>query len=321
MTASNPEPPNGFQLDALVPAEMAAKAEQVGVKKAHLPATSMFVLAILAGAFIALGAIFSTTVAAGAAGLPYGVVRLLAGLVFSLGLILVVVGGAELFTGNNLIVMAWASGKVSSRLLLQNWGIVYLGNFAGALATAALMFASGQFNFGQGAVGAAALATANAKAGLGFGQALVLGILCNALVCLAVWLTFSARTTTDRILAIVPPITAFVAAGFEHSIANMYFIPVGLFIKAGAPETFWAAIGKTVNDYGSLTWRNFLVNNLLPVTLGNVIGGTVLVGAVYWFVYLRPRAHPPTAKAAAASKRQKPGATGAAKPVERARRG
>jgi formate transporter len=295
MTAPRIEPANGIQLDALLPAEMAAKAEQVGVKKAHLPTLSMFVLAVLAGAFIALGAIFATTVTAGASALPYGLVRLMAGVVFSLGLILVVVGGAELFTGNNLIVMAWASGKVSTRLLLQNWAIVYLGNFAGALATAGLVFASGQFKFGQGAIGAAALATANAKVGLDFWQALVLGILCNALVCLAVWLTFSARTTTDRILAIVPPITAFVAAGFEHSIANMYFIPVGLLIKAGAPESFWTAIGKTAADYANLTWSNFFVKNLLPVTLGNILGGAVLVGAVYWFVYLRPRTSVPAA--------------------------
>ena len=279
-------------LDALIPAEMAAKAEQVGAKKAHLPALSMFVLSVLAGAFIALGAIFSTTVVAGTAGLPYGLVRLLAGLVFSLGLILVLVGGAELFTGNNLVVMAWASGKVSTRLLLKNWAIVYVGNFAGALATAVLMYLSGQFSFGQGSVGAAALATANAKVGLGFAQAIVLGILCNALVCLAVWLTFSARTTTDRILAIVPPITAFVAAGFEHSIANMYFIPIALFIKAGAPAAFWTAIGKTAADFPNLTWERFLVNNLLPVTLGNIVGGALLVGAVYWFVYLRPVASP-----------------------------
>ena len=293
MNAAPNDLPVGLQLDALLPAEMAAKAEQVGVKKAHLPALSMFVLAVLAGAFIALGAIFSTTVVAGAAGLPYGLVRLLAGLVFSLGLILVVVGGAELFTGNNLIVMAWASGKVSTRLLLQNWAVVYLGNFAGAMATAVLVFASGQYIFGQGAVGAAALATANAKAGLDFWQALVLGILCNALVCLAVWLTFSARTTTDRILAIVPPITALVAAGFEHSIANMYFIPIGLLIKAGAPESYWTLLAKTPGDYADLTWTNFFVNNLLPVTLGNIVGGAVLVGAVYWFVYQRPRGGAP----------------------------
>ncbi len=279
---------NEIQLDALLPAEMAARAEQLGVKKAHLDLLSMFVLAVLAGAFIALGAVFSTTVTAGAAGsLPFGLIRLLAGLVFSLGLILVVVGGAELFTGNNLIVMAWASGKVNTRLLLRNWAVVYAGNFAGALGTALLAFLSGQYAFGQGAVGAAALAAANAKVSLEFLPAVALGILCNALVCLAVWLSFSARTTTDRILAVVPPIAAFVAAGFEHSVANMYFIPIGLLIKAGAPLAFWESAGLSALEYPGLTWGRFLLNNLLPVTLGNIIGGTVLVGAVYWFVYLR----------------------------------
>jgi formate transporter FocA len=278
-----------LQFDALIPAQMAAKAEQIGVKKAHLNPVSMFVLAVLAGAFIALGAIFSTTVVAGAGeALPYGVTRLLAGVVFSLGLILVIIGGAELFTGNNLIVMAWASRKVSTSLLVQNWIVVYLGNFVGALGTAALVYASGQYTFGKGAVGAAALATGDFKAGLGFGQALALGVLCNALVCLAVWLTFSARTTTDRILAILPPIAAFVAAGFEHSIANMYFIPIALFVKAGAPAPFWTNIGKTAADFPHLTWGKFLINNLLPVTLGNIIGGAFMVGVVYWFVYLRP---------------------------------
>jgi formate transporter len=293
---------NEVQMEALLPAEMAAKAEAIGVNKANLNAVSMFVLAVLAGAFIALGAIFATTVSAGSmttsaadgaaafsAGWPYGITRLVAGLAFSLGLILVIVGGAELFTGNNLIIMAWANRKVSTRLLLKNWGIVYVGNFVGSLATAVLMFLTAQYKFGNGAIGLAALNTANAKVGLDFVQAMALGILCNALVCLAVWLTFSARTTTDRILAIIPPITAFVAAGFEHSIANMYFIPIGLFIKAGAPESFWTLIKKAPADFAQLTWDKFLINNLLPVTLGNIIGGAVLVGAVYWFIYLRPQ--------------------------------
>lgn len=279
-----------LQIDALLPPEMAAQAEQLGVKKANLNAVSMFVLAVLAGAFISLGAIFATTVSAGAAGvLPYGVVRLLTGLAFTLGLILVIVGGAELFTGNNLIVMAWASRKVKTRDLLRNWAIVYVGNFAGALATTMLMFLTTQYTFGGGAVGAAALSTANAKVSLDFVPALALGVMCNALVCLAVWLCFSARTTTDKILAIVPPIAAFVAAGFEHSVANMYFIPIGLFIKAGAPASFWASIGKTAADFGNLTWGRFLFDNLLPVTIGNIIGGALMVGVVYWFVYLRPR--------------------------------
>jgi formate transporter FocA len=276
--------------EALLPNEMARKAEQIGVRKANADLLTTLVLSVLAGAFISLGAIFATTVLAGSNGsMPFGIARLLAGLVFSLGLILVVVGGAELFTGNNLIVMAWASRGVSTRLLLRNWLIVYVGNFAGALATAALVFLSGQFAFGKGDVGLTALDIAHAKVQIAPLQAVALGMLCNALVCLAVWLSYSARSTTDRILSIVPPITAFVAAGFEHSVANMYFIPIGLLIKQAAPDRFWQLIARSPEDYGRLTWDAFFVTNLLPVTLGNVIGGAMMVGAVYWFVYLRPR--------------------------------
>src|SRR6266540_1174098 len=190
------------------------------------------------------------------------------------------------FTGNNLIVMAWASGKVTGRALLRNWLIVYIGNFVGAIATAALMFFSKQYTFGSASIGVAVLKTAIAKSELGFGQAVVLGILCNALVCMAVWLTYSARSTIDKILAIIFPITAFVAAGFEHSIANMYFIPVALFIKGFDPE-FVTALGDKVTHLESLTWANFFLKNLIPVTIGNIIGGTVLVAAVYWSVFLR----------------------------------
>jgi formate transporter len=290
---------NEIRIDALLPAEMATRAEYLGVRKAEMPALKMFTLSILAGAFISLGAVFATTVSAGgmsvtlpdgtaafSTGLPYGVTRLLAGLVFSLGLILVVVGGAELFTGNNLIVMAWASGKVTGRALLRNWIIVYVGNFVSAVGTAVLMFLSKQYTFGSSAVGITALKTAIAKSDLGFGQALVLGILGNALVCLAVWLTFSARSTIDKIAAIIFPITAFVAAGFEHCIANMYFIPYALLVKDFDPS-FIASVGDKVPHLDSLTWGNFFVNNLIPVTIGNVIGGAVLVAAVYWSVYLR----------------------------------
>jgi len=277
-------------LDALLPPAIALKAEQIGVRKAHMDFQAMFALSVLAGAFIALAAVFSTTVVAGASGgLTYGVTRLLAGTVFSLGLILVLLGGAELFTGNTLIVMAWASHRVSTGLLLRNWLIVYVGNFAGAFGTALLVYLSGQHLFGNGAVGAAALTTANAKCGLGFVQAVALGTLCNALVCLAVWLTLGARTTADKVLAMVPPVAAFAAAGFEHSIANMYFVPTGLLIRSDAPEAFWTAIGKTAADFADLTWGRFLVHNLIPVTLGNIIGGALLVGIVYWFVYLRSR--------------------------------
>jgi formate transporter len=274
---------NEIRIDALLPPEMAIRAEYIGVSKAEAPALRTFVLAVLAGAFIALGAIFATTVSAGTNSLPYGVAKLLVGLVFCLGLILVVIGGAELFTGNNLIVMAWASRKVSTRSLLRNWIIVYAGNFVGSVGTAVMLILSKQYTFGGGAVGASALAIANGKVHLEWLQALALGMLCNILVCLAVWLTFSARSTIDKIAAIIFPIAAFVAAGFEHSVANMYFVPTGLLIKAFDPA-FALATGL---DLTSLTWGNFIVANLIPVTLGNIIGGSVFVAAVYWSVFLR----------------------------------
>jgi len=271
------------RVDALLPNEMAEKAEAAGVKKAKMPTLEMFFLAILAGAFIALGAIFATTVASGNTNWPYGVIKLLVGVSFSLGLILVIVGGAELFTGNNLIAMAWASRKVKTICLLRNWIIVYLGNLVGSVGVAALVFAARQYTFGGGVVGKTALAIANGKVHLGFMQALALGVLCNMLVCLAVWLTFSARSTVDKIAAILFPITAFVAVGFEHSIANMFFIPRGLFIKQFDPG-FAAQTGL---DLTALTWGNFLFHNLLPVTLGNIIGGSLLVAGFYWAIYLR----------------------------------
>jgi formate/nitrite transporter len=277
-----------FSIDALMPQEMAEKAEAIGVRKAELAFWPLFALAMLAGAFIALGAMFSTTTAAGSAVLPYGVARLLIGLTFCVGLILVVVAGAELFTGNNLIVMAWASRKVSTLALLRNWVIVYIGNFVGSLGTAVLVFLSKQYTFGSGSVGEYALKVAASKLHYGFIQAVALGILCNALVCLAVWLTFSARSTAGKILAILFPITAFVACSFEHSVANMYFVPYALFIKVFDPA-FVTGLADKVPDLSTLTWGNFLLKNLLPVTIGNIIGGAGLVALMYWFVYLRGR--------------------------------
>ncbi len=289
-----------ISFDAIMPPGMATKAEDIGVKKAGLPAMNMFFLAILAGAFIAIGAIFATTVgagsmavkdAAGAAafstGLPYGVTRLLMGLVFTVGLILVVVGGSELFTGNNLIIMAFADGKVSLGALLRNWAIVYTGNFVGSVITAAIVFLGKQYTFGGGAIGLTTLNIGEAKTSFTFIQAVALGIMCNALVCMAVWLCYSARSTTDKILSIIPPIACFVAAGFEHSIANMYFIPVALFVKTWGDASFFEAIGKTAENFPHLTWGNFFLMNLLPVTIGNIIGGAGMVGLIYWFVYLR----------------------------------
>ena len=245
-----------LRIDALLPNEMARRAEYVGVGKAEAPKLKTFALSIMAGAFISMGAIFATTVATGASGvLTYGVTKLLVGFVFCLGLILVVVGGAELFTGNNLIVMAWASKKVSTRALARNWGVVYIGNFIGSIGMAVLMFFSRQYVFDGGEVGKVALSIATGKVNLDFGQAIILGILCNILVCLAVWLTFSARSTIDKIAAIIFPVTAFVAAGFEHSIANMYFVPIGLLIKTFDPN-FAASTGL---DLANLTWSAFLI--------------------------------------------------------------
>jgi formate/nitrite transporter len=289
-----------IRIDALLPPEMAARAEFLGVRKAEMPFLKMFMLSVLAGAFISLGAIFATTAGAGtmavsapdgsvafSTGLPYGVTRLLMGLVFSLGLILVVIGGAELFTGNNLIVMAWANGKVTGSALLRNWLIVYAGNFVGSIGTVLLMFLTRQHTFGANAMGITALRIGVAKVDITFVQAIALGILCNALVCMAVWLTYSARSTMDKIAAVIFPITAFVAAGFEHSIANMYFIPYALFIKDFDPE-FIAAVSDRVANLDFLTWQAFLFNNLIPVTIGNIIGGGLLVAAAYWAIYLRP---------------------------------
>jgi formate transporter FocA len=285
-TQSSSSPVRVF--DAFIPPEMAVRAEDTGVKKATMGWRNTLALGVLAGAFISLGANFATVVTAGTAGtLAFGVSRLLAGLVFCLGLILVVVAGAELFTGNNLIVMAWANRRISTLQVLRNWGLVYVGNFLGSIATAVLVLFTHQYTFGNGMVGMNVLTIANSKCELGFIQAIALGMACNALVCLAVWLCYSARTTMDKILSIIFPIAGFVAAGFEHSVANMYFIPLGLLVKATAPTTFWEAIGKNAPDFASLTWASFLHANLLPVTVGNIIGGSVMVGLVYWFIYLR----------------------------------
>jgi len=287
--------PQAVSIDTIMPGEMARRAELSGVQRASMDPLTILVLSLVGGAFVAFGAIFSTTVSAGAGGLPFGIAKLLSGTVFSVGLVMVVVAGAELFTGNNLIVMAWASGKVTTSSLLLNWLLTFVGNCAGAMATAGLMLCTTQYTFGSGAVGLAALTTANSKAALAFVPALALGIMCNALVCLAAWMCYSARTAVDRVALIILPVAAFAAAGFEHSIANAYFIPMGLLIKATAPDSFWLSIGKTAEDFPALSWSGF-VGNLVPVAIGNIIGGALLVAAVYWFVYLRnPGRGAPTA--------------------------
>ena len=285
-----------FDVDAYTPAQMAARVEKAGIAKGNLDFLSMYTLSVLAGTFIAFGAILYTYVIHDSS-LSLGLTKLLGGLVFCLGLILVIVAGAELFTGNNLIVMAYVSRKISLERLLRNWIIVFCGNFAGALVVVWLVSQSGQWTSSGAAVGVKALMIANGKVNLTFVEALSRGILCNILVCLAVWLCFSGRSVTDKVLAIIFPITAFVALGFEHSVANMYFIPAGLVLKQN-PQVLSAAEGLLgqVPDLSRLTIPGFLISNLLPVTLGNIIGGGFLVGIIYWFIYLRRTAAEPIRK-------------------------
>lgn len=272
-----------FSVDAYSPKEIASRIENVGVSKSTSDPIRIFALSILAGSFIALGAIFFTVVTYDSAGVAAGLMRLLGGLAFCLGLILVVVAGAELFTGNNLIVMAYVDGKVSLKQLLTNWGLVFVGNFIGALGILVLIYLSGHWQIGGGAVGAKVLAIANAKVNMTWVEAFTRGMLCNILVCMAVWLCFAGRTVVDKVLAILFPITAFVALGFEHSVANMYFIPAGILAKHH-PEFVQLAGNMNLDN---LTITSFLFDNLLPVTLGNIIGGSVFVGLFYWFIYLR----------------------------------
>jgi formate/nitrite transporter len=264
---------------------MAERVEDLGVKKATMDAWSMFALAVLAGSFIGLGAEFFTLVITDS-GLGFGMNKLVGGLAFCLGLILVVVAGAELFTGNNLIAMAWVAGKLTLGQVMRNWLIVYLGNLVGSLGTVLFMYLTHQWAFADYRVGATALSIANSKVNLPFSAALARGILCNVLVCLAVWLTLSGRSVTDKILAVLFPITAFVASGFEHSIADMYFIPMGLLMK-DEPQVVEAA-GKVAAELVNMNAHGFL-NSLFAVTTGNIFGGGFLVAVVYWFIYRRPK--------------------------------
>jgi len=268
--------------DCRPPAEMALKMEGIGVTKANGNIFTISLLGILAGFFIGLGAMFCTLVTTDIQ-VGFGLTKLLGGIVFCLGLILVVLAGAELFTGNALMVASRASGKIKISQLFQNWGIVYFTNLVGALLLVLVVFYSQFWALDGYKVGANALLIANAKVNLAFWPAFARGILCNALVCLAVWLCFGARTTVDKIFAILFPITAFVACGFEHSIANMYFIPMGIAI-AGQVEVLEVA-GVTTSQVANLSMAGF-IGNLLPVTLGNIVGGT-FVGSIYWLVYLR----------------------------------
>ena len=265
-----------FNLQAYSPAEIEEAVEKVGVKKANLPFLASFMLAIVAGGGVGFGALYYTIVASDPT-LGFAAVRVVGGLAFTLGLVLVLVGGAELFTGNNLIVMAWASGKVSARTMLRNWTIVYLGNFVGALGLIVLVFYSHHLDMNDGRIGMSVLSTAAGKIRPDMLTLFCKGILCNVLVCAAVWLAYAGRSVTDKILAVMLPVSAFIAAGFEHCVANMYFLPLAwLLVQTGhTPSNFDA----------SLITLPGILHNLVPVTLGNIVGGAGFVGAVYWAIY------------------------------------
>ena len=265
-----------FNLQAYSPAEIKEAVEKVGVKKATLPFLSSFMLAIVAGGGVGFGALYYTIVASDPT-FSFATVRVVGGLVFTLGLALVLVGGAELFTGNNLIVMAWASGKVSTRTMLRNWTIVWLGNLVGALGLVILVFFSHHLDMNDGRIGLSVLNTAAGKIRPDMVTLFFKGILCNVLVCAAVWLAYAGRSVTDKMLAVILPVSAFIAAGFEHCVANMYFLPLAwLLVQTGhAPPNFDA----------SLVTMAGIIHNLVPVTLGNIVGGAGFVGAAYWAIY------------------------------------
>lgn len=272
-----------FSIDAYRPEEIANRIRKVGVTKSNGDPCRVLVLSLLAGAFVAFGAALFTILTYDPSEVASVVLRLIGGLAFCVGPILLVLAGAELFTGNNLIVMAYVDGQVTLKQLLSNWSLVYIGNFIGALGIMLLICFTGQWHISDGAVGAHAVMLADAKVNLTWMEAFSRGILCNILICMAIWLCYAGRSVTDKVLAVVFPITTFVALGFEHSVANMFFIPAG--IIAQTDDLIAAAMTVPASEH--LTVSGFLVKNLIPVTLGNIVGGSVFVGVFYWFIYLR----------------------------------
>jgi formate/nitrite transporter len=265
------------------PNEIAVMLREAGRKKTLLTLDRMFILAVLAGVYVGFGAQLATTVSMDLA--PYvgiGLSNMISGAVFSVGLMLVVLGGAELFTGNNLIWLSYLGRRSKLSEVMRNWVTVYLGNFIGSVLLVFIIFVGGFYTLGGDLLGVRALAIANSKVNLGFVQLVARGIVCNWLVCMAVWLATSTEDATGKILACLFPIMAFVASGYEHSIANMYFIPMGILLK-GVPSLALRPGLELTN----LTWGGLVFRNLIPVTLGNIIGGCFFVATLYWYIYLR----------------------------------
>lgn len=281
----------------LTPGQMAQAAEDALFAKATYPPHKSFLLGLTAGGYIALGFIFYTTSQVGAEMIPWGVAKVLGGFVFATGLALVVLTGADLFTSSTMTLTARASGRLTTRQLLSNWVVVYVANFIGALTMVALVYLGGTWHNAKGAWGAVVLNTANMKLHHTWLEAFCLGILCNLMVCLAVWAAYGGRTTTDKVMAVTMPIALFVACGFEHCVANMFMVPLGILIRQGAGPDFWASTQLDPANYTNITWSNFITENLVPVTLGNIVGGGVMIGILYWTIFQFPtrRADPAVA--------------------------
>ena len=269
----------------LTPAQMAQAAEDAAYAKATGRPLKSFLLGLTAGAYIAIGFVFFVTSQVGADELAWGFAKVLGGIVFSTGLVLVVLTGAELFTSSTLTLTARASGRITWGQLLRNWLVVFVANFLGALTIVGLIYVAGTWHNADGQWGKVVLDVSSAKLDHTFVEAFALGILCNLMVCLAVWAAYSGRTTTDKILAVTLPIALFVATGFEHSVANMFLIPLGILISDTAGASFWTDANINASSYSGLTWQSFFVDNLLPVTLGNVVGGGVMIGVMYWTIF------------------------------------
>ena len=282
------EPKTESSLDELLPHQITEKAAVAAYKKASKAPLTAFYLAMMAGLFIGLAFVFYVTVTTGGSSLPWGVKNFIGGLAFSMGLLLLVVVGGELFTSSTLTLIARASQSITTMQMLKNWAVVYFGNFVGSMFLVFLVFTAQMYMNDGGQWGLNVLHISTHKLGHTFPQAVALGMLCNIMVCLAVWMAFGAKSVTDKMFAVLLPVAMFVASGFEHSIANMFMVPSAIMIENFAGPEFWASIGHTAADFSDLTVSNFIFNNLIPVTIGNIIGGGVVIGVMHWMIYLRP---------------------------------